>query len=235
MLFGPETTNGRLQTGDDKWEIPAPGSDFGAKQALTGRPQTGDHRLAICDTHSLDWGQTVSGYRFWSLEATVSGLQISELADHSLDWEATVWEASLLCLGYRFWSWRSTHPLLEATALEATMSGIQILELADHSLDWEATIWEATVSGLQILELAGQSLDWEATIWEATVWEATVWGTTMSTPPILKLFGHFWEATAWEATLSTPQVLEQPAHLTVLKKRYRGPLNVNVVYGKTHF
>ena len=58
-----------------------------------------------------------------------------------------------------------------------------------------------------ILELEKYSLDWEPRVWEPRVWEPTVWEPTMSGLPILEL----------------------ATHSPVLKKQYRGPLNLNVV------
>ena len=42
-----------VRMGDHKWETTAPASDFGARQALTGRPQIGDDTRVISDRRSV--------------------------------------------------------------------------------------------------------------------------------------------------------------------------------------
>ena len=66
----------------------------------------------------------------------------------------------------------------------------------------ESRVWESTGLGQPILDLGTHSLDWES-----TVWGSRVWGSTGLGQPILDL----------------------GTHLPVLKKKYRGPFNVNVV------
>ena len=81
--------------------------------------------------------------------------------------------------------------------------GPPILELAEYSLDWESILGVYTTLytyslGPPVLELAEHPLEWESTLGDDTV------GVYSLGPPILELVEH----------------------MLVLKKNYRGPLNV---------
>ena len=86
------------------------------------------------------------------------------------------------------------------------------------------------------MDLAKYSSVWGSRVWGSRVWGSRVWGSTGLGPPISDLDPYLLALGVYTLGVYAlgvyslgPRVSHLELHMSVLKKKYRGPFNVNVV------